>query len=116
MNRKKTRGAEALRRECAEKLHPARLQVSGTFHAVLAFLLREKGWTRPEMAELVITSDHHLLGRKEGDCGFNDYVGHAADLFANLEGVAKCVGLTPQATEYLITQAESCRIVGGGAP
>ena len=39
------------------------VQVSGQFTAILACLLREKGGTTPELADLVATPAGMLLGR-----------------------------------------------------
>ncbi len=66
-----------------QKLHPTRFTaMSGKMTAIVAHILDQK-WTSPTIAELVITSDGHLLARHEGDCGFNNYIGRAVDLECN---------------------------------
>jgi hypothetical protein len=94
--------------EVREKLHPRRVRVSPKFCAMLACLL-EDHWTEPAIAELVITSDGHLLARHEGDCGFNDFIGDSGDLFRNLRGVSAAAGLTSEETEWLLQRAEGLR-------
>src|SRR5512143_480605 len=79
----------------AEKLHPARFtQMSARMAAVVACILG-RIWTSPAIAELVVTSDGHLLARNEGDCGCNAYLGTIADLESNWERLLDAAGLTP---------------------
>jgi hypothetical protein len=92
-----------LRQSVADLLSPRVLHVSPQFHAILACLLGQEGWSRPELAALTVTSDGYLLGRVKGDVGFNSFLGTKADLDQNLEGVAACVGLTPRQRAYLLS-------------
>jgi hypothetical protein len=79
----------------AEKLHPARFtSMSGKMAAIVAYVMGCQ-WTAPAIAELVVTSDGHVLARHEGDCGHNDYLGTAADLKANWRRLLDAAGLTP---------------------
>jgi hypothetical protein len=84
------------------KLHPTQVRVSPLFHAVLACLLGQTGWTTPELASLTVTSDGFLLGMRQGDCGFNDFLGTHDDLARNLRGVAEAVGLISAETHALL--------------
>lgn len=86
--------AKSMNARLAEKLSPARVQVSPMFTAVLACLLGQEGWTTPELAAVTVTSDGVLLGMRRGDIGFNEFLGTKADLMRNLEGVAEVAGLT----------------------
>ena len=77
-----------------QKLHPARFTgMSGKMAAIVAYILNQN-WTSPAIAELVVTSDGHLLARNEGDCGFNNYIGIATDLEANWKRLLTAAGLT----------------------
>lgn len=40
----------------ARKLHPRRFRVSPMFHAILAYLRGQAGWTTPEFVSLTVTS------------------------------------------------------------
>jgi len=77
-----------------QKLHPARFTaMSGKMAAIVACILDQK-WTSPSIAELMVTSDGHLLARNLWDCGFNNYIGTVADLEANWERLLDAAGLT----------------------
>jgi hypothetical protein len=77
-----------------QKLHPARfIGMSGKMAAIVAHIL-DQNWTSPTIAELTVTSDGHLLARHEGDCGFNNYIGRAADLECNWKRLLVAAGLT----------------------
>lgn len=77
-----------------DKLHPRRFPgMSGRMAAIVGYLV-EKKWTEPSIAELVVTSDGHVLARHDGDCGCNHYVGTAADLERNWSRLLEAAGLT----------------------
>ncbi len=77
-----------------QKLHPTRfIGMSGKMAAIVGRILGQH-WTSPAIAELVVTSDGHLLARNEGDCGFNNYIGIATDLEANWKRLLVAAGLT----------------------
>jgi len=76
-----------------EKLHPRRFPgMSGKMAAIVGCILRQE-WTRPTIAELIITSDGFLLARNRGQvhCGF---IGAAADLERNWDNLLEVAGLT----------------------
>jgi len=52
--------------------------------------------TETLIAELVVTSDGHVLARHDGDCGCNHYVGTAADLERNWLALLDAAGLTDE--------------------
>jgi len=61
------RDPNQIRQDCARKLRA--VQVSDHFQAILGCLLGED-WTRPRLADMVITPDGHLLGRCDGETAF----------------------------------------------
>jgi hypothetical protein len=91
------------------KLDPSRLRVSNKFHAMLGCLL-EQEWTTPLLTAMCITSDGHVLGEKEGDVGFNLYLGAEADLERNIRGVCRAVGASETETGYLFNLVARHRI------
>jgi hypothetical protein len=77
-----------------QKLHPTRFTgMSGKMTAIVAHILGQN-WTLPCIAELVITSDGHLLARHDGDCGFNNYIGLVAEFEANWKRLLIAAELT----------------------
>ncbi|HET6329216.1 MAG TPA: hypothetical protein VFF76_00375 [Holophagaceae bacterium] len=72
---------------------------SARFTAILDHLLGFEERAQPAIAALSITSDGCVLARREGDCGFNDFIGEVNDLRRNILGIAKVAGLTPQEAE-----------------
>jgi hypothetical protein len=78
--------------------------VSGQFTAILACLLREKGWTTPELAELVATPDGMLLGRCEGEPEFRGFLGSVDDLLRNIHGLAPVAELDGDELGYLVAR------------
>ena len=91
------------------KLDPSRLRVSTKFHAILGCLL-EQEWTTPLLTALCITSDGHVLGEKEGQPGFNLYLGAEADLERNIQGVCRAVGASQTETGYLLNLLNKHRV------
>jgi hypothetical protein len=93
----------------AQKLHPARFTaMSGKMAAIVACILGQQ-WTSPAIAELVVTSDGHVLARNVGDCGHNDYIGTVANLEDNWQRLLNAAGLT--AAEYQEAQGAFQRAV-----
>jgi hypothetical protein len=90
------------------KLHPDQLKTSGMFTAILGALLGQD-WTTPRLVELTITFDECLLGREEGDVGFNLFLGAAEDLLNNLLGISDVAGLTPEERRWLLDKARALR-------
>jgi hypothetical protein len=77
-----------------KKLHPARFTaMSGQMAAIVAHLIGCR-WTSPAIAELVVTSDGHVLARHEGDCGHNHYLGPIENLEANWRRLLDAADLT----------------------
>jgi hypothetical protein len=103
-----------LKARLVRKLHPEQIRVSPLFHAILAYLLGQTGWTTPELAALSVTSDGFLLGMRKGDVGYDDFLGTHADLDRNLRGVADAVDLTPAERETLLTLAPQPATPSGG--
>jgi len=66
-----------------KKLHPARFpDMSGKMAAIVGCILHRQ-YTNPRIAELVITADGCVLGRHQGDIGYNDFIGSRSDLESN---------------------------------
>lgn len=101
--------SKKMRSRLADKLNPGRVRVSPMFHAILACLLGQAGWSRPELSALCVTSDGFVLGCVAGDVGFNQFLGAKADLDRNLAGVADCVGLTPAEKTALLSLSPAYR-------
>jgi hypothetical protein len=80
------------------------VQVSGQFTAILACLLREKGWTTPELAELVATPDGMLLGRCKDEPDFRRFLGSVDDLLRNIHGLAPVAELDGDELGYLLAR------------
>jgi hypothetical protein len=102
--------AQALKARLAAKLSPAKVRVSPMFHAILACLLGQTGWSRPELAAVTVTNDGFLLGMAEGDVGFNHFLGAKADLDDNLSGLADAMGLTPKEKKFLLGLSPAFRL------
>jgi hypothetical protein len=80
--------------ELAKKLHPGRFPgMSSKMAAIVGCILGQK-WTSPAIEELVVTSDGIVLGRIEGDCGCNEWIGSYSDLRRNWESLLDAAGLT----------------------
>ena len=91
----------------AEALSPARIETSGKFTAMLAYILGQHGWTEPEIVDMKVTSDDVLLVGDEDDPLLDQIAGSGSDLFRNLRGVAEVAGLTRAQTMDLIRLAEA---------
>lgn len=75
------------------KLNPNRFPgMSPKMGAILGCILGEE-FTNPNIDELCVTSDGMLLGRLEGDCGMNEFLGSAADLRRNIKNLMDVAGL-----------------------
>jgi hypothetical protein len=76
-----------------QKLHPARFpNMSLQMAAILGFVL-ERDYTRPVLAEIVVTPDGHVLARPAGEVGPMAYLAAEADLRANLRRLGMAAGL-----------------------
>jgi hypothetical protein len=90
-----------IRQDCARKLRV--IQVSDHFQAILGCLLGED-WTSPRLAEMVVTSDGHLLGRCDGVAEFKAFLGEVDDLIPNIHGVASVAELDGDEVGYLVAK------------
>jgi hypothetical protein len=95
------REPDALRRDAARKL--ARVEVSAKFKAILACLVGES-WTTPRLVEMQIAHGGHLLGRAEGQIGFDVFLGDEQDLLRNIHGVAAVAELDGDEVGYLVAK------------
>jgi hypothetical protein len=76
------------------RLHPRRFPgMSGKMAAIVGYILGEE-WSKPSIAEMVVTSDGFVLARNEGHVGFNTIIGTAADLERNWNNLLRAAGLT----------------------
>lgn len=96
------REPEQIRRDVARKVKL--VQVSDQFTAILACLVGEKGWTTPELAELVATPDGMLLGRCESEPEFRGFLGSVDDLLQNIHGLAPVAELDGDELGYLVSR------------
>ena len=79
-----------------KKLYPGRFpQMSGKMATILGYICDEH-YTDPAFAEIIVTSDGCFLGRVEGDCGCNDFLGNVHDLHRNWNNLVKAAGLNEQ--------------------
>lgn len=106
MDEPNVRELDQIRLDCAAKLR--RVRTSGMFTAMLACLLDED-WTEPRIEQLCITSDRCLLARKQGDVGFNEFIGAEKDLIRNIHGVAKAAELDGDELGYLLGKVAEIR-------
>jgi hypothetical protein len=66
-----------------KKLHPQRFTaMSPKMSAIVACVLGQK-WTDPRLVALVTTSDGFVLAQREGDVGFDAFIGSESDLRSN---------------------------------
>jgi hypothetical protein len=79
-----------------ESLHPRRFPgMSGKMAAIVGYILGEV-WSKPSIAEMVVTSDGFVLAQNEGHVGFNTIIGTAADLERNWNNLLRATGLTSE--------------------
>jgi len=79
-----------------EKLHPKQFSaMSGKMAAIVGYVVGEQ-FTDPELAEIAITSDGFVLGRRSDDCGLNEWIGSVSDLECNIASLLEAAGLTKQ--------------------
>lgn len=96
------REPEQIRADVSRKVRV--VQVSDQFTAILACLVGEKGWTTPELAELMATPDGMLLGRCEGEPEFRGFLGSVDDLLRNIHGLAPVAELDGDEVGYLVAR------------
>jgi hypothetical protein len=93
------RDADQIRQDSARKLRS--IEVSDHFQAILGCMLNED-WTTPQLVEMVITSDGHLLGRCDGESSFKAFLGASENLIRNIHGVASVAELDGDEIGYLV--------------
>jgi hypothetical protein len=73
--------------DLAQKLHPRGFTaMSGKMAAIVGYVLDQE-WTTPQLAELAITGDGFVLGRRSDDIGCNEWIGSAVDLERNVRNL-----------------------------
>ena len=97
----------------SDRLHPKRFPgMSGRMAALVGYILGKR-WSKPRIAELVITSDGWLLARNRGHGGFDTIIGTAADLERNWSNLLRAANLTrkerQEAGERYRQAVRSCR-------
>lgn len=93
------RDPDQIRQDAAQKLQA--VEVSDHFRAILGCLLKED-WTTPQLVEMVITPEGHLVGRCEGEASFKAFLGASEDLIKNIHGVAPVAELDGDEIGYLV--------------
>jgi hypothetical protein len=99
MSPSRFRRSEDIRRGCAHKLRS--IEKSGTFTAILGSLLDED-WTTPNIVDLRIYRNRHLVGRISGESRFKAFHGAKAGLIRNIHGIAAEAGLDGDELSYLL--------------
>jgi hypothetical protein len=79
-----------------------KVKVSNFFVAILGAIL-EQEWTNPRLISIIRTSDDYILGQKENDLGYNEFLCTYSDLKKNLEGIAQVAELTNKEKTYLLS-------------
>jgi hypothetical protein len=68
--------------------------------AIVGYVL-DQDWTSPALAELAITSDGFVLGRRRDDIGCNEWIGSVADLERNVRNLLDAAELdSAERTEW----------------
>jgi len=67
--------------------------MSGRMAAVVGYILGQE-WSKPCIAELVVTSDRWVLARNAGHLGFDTIIGTAADMERNWNNLLRAANLT----------------------
>jgi len=86
----------------SETLINNRLATSGKMIAILGCICNVRATEPAIEALLITTSDGCLLAQHEGECGFNDFMGTAESLDANLRGVCDVLGIEGEEREAIL--------------
>jgi len=79
----------------AKKLNPNRFTgMSPKMAALTGYIIGAK-FTSPGIADIVVTSDGHVLARNEGDIGHNEYIGSYDAFKRNWDILLHVADLTP---------------------
>ena len=97
----------------SDRLHPNRFPgMSGKMAAIVGYILGEK-WSKPRVAELVITTDGWVLARNTGQVVCDTIIGTADALERNWNSLLRAAGLTSrqqqEAGERYRQAVRSCR-------
>ena len=103
------RATRDIHRDCACKLRS--IEKSATFTAILASLLDED-WTTPNIEELRISCDGHLVARTSGQASFKAFRGAKEELIRNIHKVAAVVGLDGDEVGYLLGKVAKIKAMG----
>lgn len=91
-------------------LGPKRFGPSPHFKAILAGLLHPLSpWTSSDFAGICVTSDGFFMGMRQGDVGYNEFLGPVSELVRNLKGAADALGFLQVEKDALVALAESKR-------
>lgn len=84
-----------------KKLHPSRFtEMSPKMAAIVGCILGQK-WTTPALAEIVVTQPGGLLlGRLDGDVGYNEVLGSHEDLCRNWNKLREVAELTEEESAF----------------
>ncbi len=77
--------------------------MSPHFQATLGCLLGEDSATH-RLVEMQITPDGHMLGRCEGQTGFDAFLGASEELIRNIHGVGPVAELDGDEIGYLVAK------------
>ena len=84
--------------ELIKKLHPQRFKgISGKMSAIVGYILG-LSLTNPEISDICITSDNHVLAAHRGDIGCNDMLGSKENLEDNWQRLLEVADLTEAET------------------
>ena len=97
---------QQIRHDCARKLRS--IGKSGTFTAILGSLLDED-WATPNIEDLRITRDHHLVGRISGQVTFKAFRCAEAGLIHDIHEIAAVAGLDGDELSYLLGKVEKIK-------
>ncbi len=79
--------------EVKRKLHPKRFpDMSPKMGAIVGCILGVQ-CTSPVLVGITITSDNCVLAMRQGDCGFNEFIGAKSDLERNWANLLDAAGL-----------------------
>ncbi len=80
----------------SRKLNPNRFPGMSPRMAAIVGCILDQEFTEPTIAELIVTSDGCVLGRRAGDIGYNDFFGARSDLEHNWEQLLDLAGLSEE--------------------
>jgi hypothetical protein len=79
----------------SRELHPNNFTaMSTTMAALVAYVIGGESWTDPEIAELKVTPDRHVLARHKHEIGFDHFIGDYNDFRRNWQRLLVAAKLT----------------------